>query len=174
MYIIVETTVCDIICWPTERILLESLWFGIYGILLCFYQFILKKIVFRRGKMTLRIKSAVSTGSHGKYMKWRSLPWSPVVAARDSKRRAQALDSSRIYGSRQTVVIPSIQFCPSDPAIRFKAVQKTISRSKSRLLWQSVRLKGRRLNVFGYTHHRLYLCTTFTILFIWQHRCFNY
>ena len=45
--IIVETSVCNIIlCRTTERIFLASLWFGIDGILLCFYQFILKILIF--------------------------------------------------------------------------------------------------------------------------------
>ena len=35
-----------------------------------------------------------------------------------------------------------------------QTVQKTISDQKSRLLWQSVRLKGRHLNVLQHIHHR--------------------
>jgi hypothetical protein len=47
--IIVETSVCAIIiCWATERIFLASLWFGIDGILLCFYKFILKILFFKK------------------------------------------------------------------------------------------------------------------------------
>ncbi|GFG31589.1 hypothetical protein Cfor_06946, partial [Coptotermes formosanus] len=49
------------------------------------------------------------------------LPWPPVVAAHDRKVLGQALHSRRGYWLyRKTVLIASIQFCPSYPTVPFK------------------------------------------------------
>jgi len=54
-------------------------------------------------RRTLKIDSAAYTGSHGKYMKYISFPWLPVVAAHDRKTFARALRS--IAGSKKAILI---------------------------------------------------------------------
>jgi hypothetical protein len=56
-----------------------------------------QKLFFLTRKLTLKIDSAASTGSHGNYSKYFSFPWLPVVAAHDRKRLAQALYTSGSY-----------------------------------------------------------------------------
>jgi hypothetical protein len=55
-----------------------------------------KKTVLTK-KAEEKIDSSASTGSHGKYMKYVSFPWSPVVAAHDRKRLTRAICSSGSY-----------------------------------------------------------------------------
>jgi hypothetical protein len=71
-------------------------------------------------RLTLKIDSAASTGSHGEYLKYVSFLWPPVEPAHDPKSPHEQCIAADVTGSNQTVLIPTIQLCPSDPSIPFQ------------------------------------------------------
>jgi len=75
----------------------------------------------------LKIDSAASARSHGKYMKSFRFPWPPVVAARDCKRGLhEHCVAAEVTGSIKTTLLHRIELCLSDPTIPFKFLQKMI------------------------------------------------
>jgi len=60
-----------------------------------------------------------------------------------------------IVDSAKVILVPRIQLCPSDPIFPFKLGRLRFP-TKITFLWQSIRLKGRRLNVLEYIYHRLF------------------
>jgi hypothetical protein len=48
-------------------------------------------------ELMLKIHGAASTGSHGRYMKYVSFPWPPVLVAHNRKKLVQAPHSSGGY-----------------------------------------------------------------------------
>jgi len=87
-------------------------------------------------------------------MKYVSFPWPPVVAAHYRKWFARTLHGNWRSGSRQTILLPSIQLCPSDPTIPFKIFRRRFP------IWMAfgmtIMLKGRRLNLLQYIYLRLF------------------
>ena len=55
------------------------------------------KIVFNKKNPKLNTDSAVSMVRYGKYLKYISFPWPPVVAVHDHKWYARALQNNGIY-----------------------------------------------------------------------------
>jgi hypothetical protein len=78
-----------------------------------------KKILLTK-KLMLKIDSASSTGSHGEYLKYVSFPWPPVEPAHDPKSLHEQYIAADVTGSNHTVLIPTTELCPSDPAIPFQ------------------------------------------------------
>jgi len=136
-----DTITCRRIFWTYT--FLESLCFGIDGSLLCFHWFILTKN-FLIKKLTLKIYSAASTGSHWKCMIVRGL----YSTSTTQRRKLLALEKvSRHPGfSYVPQVLPFLSNCAEDDL-----------RSKSHLPWQSIRPKGRRLIVSKCIYYRLFL-----------------
>jgi hypothetical protein len=63
--------------------------------------------------------------------------------------------TAEVIGCRKTILMSRIQLCPSSPTIPFKLCRRQFT-SKLPFQWQSVRLKGRRLNALKYIYHRLF------------------
>jgi hypothetical protein len=121
---------------------LESLCFGTDGRLLCFHWFILKKKTVLIKKLTLKIYSAASTGSHGKYM----IVWGLY----------RHYTEGQITGSRKLSRHPGFSYVPQILPFLLKREGDDL-RSKSRLPWQSIRPKGRRFIVLKCIYYRLFL-----------------
>jgi hypothetical protein len=101
----------------------------------------------------------------------------PVVAAHGRKKLAWALHNSgsSSSSSRQAILTLRIRLCTPRPTVPFKLCSTRFT-IKIVLPWQSIRLKGRHLNVMGYNHHRLLfpwpaLWGILPILFIWKRHC---
>ena len=70
-----------------------------------------KKLMFNKKNLALKIGSAASTGSHGKYIKNVSFPWPPVVAEHDRKRLARALYSSvKLLAPEKLSLYPGLSY----------------------------------------------------------------
>ena len=112
--------------------------------------------------LTLKIHSASSTGSNGKYMIciFLGLRWWQRLIVRGLHGHCIAAE---VAGSRKSLLTPSVQLRPWDFAFFFSNCAEDDLQSKSRLTWQSVRLLGRRLSVVQLTHHPLFLSTASSV-----------
>ena len=121
----------------------------------------LLKHCFLNKNLTLKIDSAVSTGSHCKEMKYVIFPWPPVVAAHYRKWLARPLHSNWRSGSRQTILPPNIQLCSSDPTIPFKLYRRLFLIKMA--FGMIIRLKVRGLNLLQYIYHCLFFLTASSV-----------
>jgi len=86
-------------------------------------------------------------------MKYVSLPSPPVVAAHYRKRLARTMHSNLRSGSRQTILAPSIQLCPSDLTVPFKLCRRRFPIKMA--FGMTIRPKGRRLNLLQYIYRHM-------------------
>jgi hypothetical protein len=99
----------------------------------------------------LETNKATSTGSCGKFIKYVSFPWPPVVAAHNRKRLLEHCQAAEVTGYGRTLLRPRIKFDSSDPTIPFKMCKRRFRKKKSLLLQKSIKLNGRRLHMMKYT-----------------------
>jgi hypothetical protein len=72
-------------------------------------------------KVTLKIDSAASDGSHGNYMKYVSFLWPPVVAAQALHSNAKLLALEKLSPNPEFSYVP-----PPDPTISFQLRRKRL------------------------------------------------
>jgi hypothetical protein len=63
-------------------------------------------------------------------MKYVSLPWPPVVAARGCKRHRGTAQQRKLLTPAKSLFIPSIQLCPSDTTIPFKLYRRRYAKNE--------------------------------------------
>ena len=144
--------------WTTERIFsrwtcLKSLWFGIDGNLL-FSLIVSQKIYFWQKRIESKI---VLPSPEAKKSAWNNLAfhrlrwWQHMIARglHDSVQQRKLLALEKLF------FYPGfIHLFSSDPTTPFAPCRKRFP-IQIALLWQSIRFKGRCLNVLEYIHHRL-------------------
>jgi len=72
----------------------------------------------------LKTNRATSAESCGKYMKYVSFPWPPVVTAHNRKRLPEHCQAAEVTVYRRTLLRPRIKFYSSDPTILFKMCRR--------------------------------------------------